>query len=61
MKKMPNLKIPLSIYTKDQVGVGPNCFIMPKPFEDWYPKYASFSVQSDDVWVITYPKSGEEY
>ncbi|KAK8398215.1 hypothetical protein O3P69_003852 [Scylla paramamosain] len=58
MRKMPSLQVPVSTYTPDQVGVGPDCFIMPKGFEDWYPKYASFSVQSDDVWVITYPKSG---
>ncbi|XP_045132955.1 luciferin sulfotransferase-like isoform X2 [Portunus trituberculatus] len=58
MRDMPTLKVPMSLFTPDQVGVGPNCFIMPTPFKDWYPKYASFSVRSDDVWVITYPKTG---
>lgn len=56
MRRMPSLSS--NVPVPGQVGVGPDCFIMPEAFEDWYPTYASFSVLPDDVFVVTHPRSG---
>ncbi|XP_050719358.1 sulfotransferase 1B1-like [Eriocheir sinensis] len=58
MRRLPPLKIPVSCYMPDQVAVEPGNFVLPAPFEDWYPSYASLSILPDDIWVVTYPKTG---
>lgn len=60
MKKLPRLEVVLSPLTPDLIAVGPGNYTMPEYFADWYPSYASLAVQPDDVWVVTYPKAGEE-
>ncbi|XP_037777501.1 luciferin sulfotransferase-like isoform X1 [Penaeus monodon] len=45
-------------FYKDFVAIQPGGHIMPSFYPAWHGRYAQFSVKKDDVWVITYPKSG---
>ncbi|XP_069942572.1 luciferin sulfotransferase [Cherax quadricarinatus] len=48
----------LSIHFSGFVKVGPERVIMSSFYTDWYSKYDNFPVYQDDIWVVTYPKSG---
>ncbi|XP_069942569.1 luciferin sulfotransferase-like isoform X2 [Cherax quadricarinatus] len=48
----------ISIYFSGFVKVGPERVIMSSFYTDWYSKYDNFPVYQDDIWVVTYPKSG---
>ncbi|KAK9504690.1 hypothetical protein O3M35_010962 [Rhynocoris fuscipes] len=51
----------MSDFTGERNGfcqVGPKKWILPVAYRDHAEKYYSFKPKSDDIWVITYPRSG---
>lgn len=60
MRPLPPLTVPLSCDIPEQVAVEPGNFTMSARFEELYPSYASITVLPDDIWVVTYPKAGED-
>lgn len=44
---------------KEFLHVGPERVFLPSFYANWHSKYGRFPVYQDDVWIVTYPKSGE--
>lgn len=40
------------------VEVGPKKWIMPAAYAKHAEKYYNFPVRNDDVWIVTYPRTG---
>lgn len=43
----------------DYVSVGPKNWILPEGFKKHADKYYNFEIKNDDVWIVTYMKSGK--
>ncbi|XP_069189318.1 sulfotransferase 1B1-like [Procambarus clarkii] len=43
---------------KEFLHVGPERVFLPSFYANWHSKYGRFPVYQDDVWIVTYPKSG---
>lgn len=51
----------LNCYKGERTGwywYGPQKYLMASAYKDLCQKYFNFQVKSDDVWIITFPRSG---
>ncbi|KAG7157769.1 Luciferin sulfotransferase-like 4 [Homarus americanus] len=52
------LRKELQGFYKDFIEINPGKMVMPSYYPSWHERYATFPINKDDTWVITYPKSG---
>ena len=45
-------------YSNPEIEVHPSKCVLPNKFKESFEKIYNFQVFPDDVWIITYPKSG---
>ncbi|XP_042241804.1 sulfotransferase 1A1-like [Homarus americanus] len=48
----------LSLYSSEYLEVNPGRVFLPSFYADWHDRYTNFTVHHEDVWVVTFPKSG---
>lgn len=53
-----NLRKDLIDFYVDFIEISPGRLVLPIFYRDWHQRYAEFPIKKDDVWVVTYPKSG---
>lgn len=43
------------------IQVGPEKYLFPKEFKEEASKIYNFEVRPSDIWIVTYPRSGNDY
>ncbi|KAG7157953.1 Luciferin sulfotransferase-like 3 [Homarus americanus] len=48
----------MAVESSEYLEVNPGRVFLPSFYADWHDRYTNFTVHHEDVWVVTFPKSG---